>query len=69
MSSCKKYEYDYDFFKPKRVEIVELGKRFESIRACARYLETQASAIRNCIQHPQRTCYGYHIRLIDDYEY
>lgn len=57
-----------DMFKPRRVEVVETGERFESIRACARHFKVEPSNVRNCLKYPRRTLHGYHLRAVDDYE-
>lgn len=65
------YTDDYivdDMFKPRRVEVVETGERFDSIRACARRFNTEPSNVRNCLKYPKRTLYGFHLRAVDDYE-
>lgn len=57
-----------DMFKPRRVEVVETGERFDSIRSCARHFNTEPSNVRNCLKYSKRTLYGFHLRAVDDYE-
>lgn len=65
-----KHAFDTGLKKPskrttcKKVRIVETGEEFESVRECARFLNTDPSRIRECLRRPTHRCYGYHIELI-----
>lgn len=54
-----------------RILIVETGEIFETAKDCANYLGLSPSAISLCLSGQNKTCKGYHLRLItvDPHDY
>ena len=50
-----------------RVKILETGEEFNSIQACADYLNVDARWLGNVVRGERglRTCHGYHIERVD----
>ena len=52
-----------------RVRIVETGEEFNSIQSCADYLGVNAHWLGQVVRNNRglRTCHGYHVVQVDDY--
>lgn len=63
-----RHAFDTGLKKPSRqikIRIVETDEEFESVRACARAINGNQSAILRCLAGKENTCRGYHFEKID----
>lgn len=49
----------------KGVQIVETGEIFETSKDCAQHLGRSVAAVSMCLSGQNKTCAGYHLKLVD----
>lgn len=65
-----KHAYEIGLKRPsgphpiKRIEIIETGEQYESIRECARCIDGDFRHIRECLKGTRQTHKGYHYKYL-----
>lgn len=57
-------------YKTKRIQILETGEIFDSVKKCAEYINCHPSDISHCFNsndvYGRKSCKGYHFRYLED---